>query len=78
MYTAQTLYGASPMIPSGTPAAPLPAGADDLGTGWRTLINPHNPLTILGVLLAITIGAVGVAGSARVGPVKVSGSAGKS
>jgi hypothetical protein len=52
--------------------------ADDMGgNSWQTLINPRNPLFVFGVVLAVTVGAVGVAGAARVGPVKASGSVGK-
>jgi hypothetical protein len=76
MYTAQGLYGASPQMPAATSAAPLHS-ADDLGSGWQSLISPRNPLVIFGAVLAVTLGAVGVAGAARVGPVKVSGSGGK-
>jgi hypothetical protein len=78
MYTAASQYGATPQIPSQV-ATPLEgAMADDMGgNSWQTLINPKNPLFFFGVVLAVTLGAVGVAGSARVGPVKASGSVGK-
>jgi len=78
MYTAQSMYGATPQMPNQV-ATPLEgAMSTDLSDGsWKTLINPHNPLFIFGVVLAVTVGAVGVAGSARVGPVKASGSVGK-
>jgi len=79
MYTAASMYGATPQIPNQV-ATPLEgAMADDMKSGsWHTLVNPRNPLFVFGVVLAVTLGAVGVAGSARVGPVKVAGSAGKS
>jgi hypothetical protein len=78
MYTAASQYGATPQIPN-LVATPLEgAMADDLSSGsLKTLINPKNPLFVFGVILAVTLGAVGVAGSARVGPVRASGSVGK-
>lgn len=38
----------------------------------HTLWHPDSPLLVLGVILAVTIGAAGVAASGRVGPVKAS------
>jgi hypothetical protein len=78
MYTAQSMYGATPQVPSQV-ASPLEgAMADDMGgNSWQTLINPRNPLFVFGLVLAVTLGAVGVAGAGRVGPVRASGSVGK-
>lgn len=78
--TAAELYGTSPVLPSGTTSAPLGdhiGGDPDVGS-WRSLVNPRNPLVIFGIILAVTVGAAGFAGSARVGSVRVAGSAGKS
>ena len=78
--TAAELYGTSPVLPSGTTSAPMGAhvgGDSDVGS-WASLVNPRNPLVIFGVILAITVGAAGFAGSARVGSVRVAGAAGKS
>jgi hypothetical protein len=78
MYTAAQMYGATPQIPNQVSTPLEGAMADDLSSGsLKTLINPRNPLFFFGVVLAVTLGAVGVAGSARVGPVKASGSVGK-
>lgn len=41
------------------------------------LFSPSNPLTWFGVFLLVTVGAAGMAGSVRLGKVKVSASAGK-
>jgi hypothetical protein len=41
------------------------------------LLSPRNPLFILGLILAITVGAASAAGSVRVGKAKLSVSAGK-
>lgn len=76
MYASQ-LYGASPQMPTAAGSPLQHAGADDIGGGWRSLVNPHNPLTWFGVALAVTAGAIGVAGSARVGTVAVSAKAGR-
>lgn len=81
MMTAQELYGCTPQAPSwGSVAAPTEAmGSTGYGMdgGWRTLVNPHNPLFWFGVLLLSTVGFAGVAGSARLGPAKVSAAIGK-
>ena len=77
--TAASLYGAAPSLPQGASSAPFGQRVTDTDVGsWRSLVSPRNPLVIFGVILAVTVGAAGFAGSARVGPVKVAGSAGKS
>jgi hypothetical protein len=40
------------------------------------LVSPQNPLFWFGLLLATTVGLVGVSGSARIGRAKVSASVG--
>lgn len=54
---------------------PLATGTDGLG-GWRTLVDPRNPLAWLGLFILATVGFASVAGSARVGSAKVSASVG--
>lgn len=77
MFTAQSLYGATPQVPQ-VAASPLQAAAsDDLGTGWRALVDVRNPLVIFGGILAVTVGLAGVSGSARLGSLRASASAGK-
>jgi len=74
---AQQLYGASPQAPSyGPAAAPTQAMAhtDDIRTGVRGLVDPANPLVWFGVVLLITVGAAGAAGSVRLGQAKLSAS----
>lgn len=76
MYWAETLYGTQPQIPGGTagvskPTAGMSLDRDGL-SGAAALIDPRNPLFVFGVLLAATLGAIGVSGSARLGPAKVS------
>ena len=74
-FSASALYGATPQAPSYGVAAPTQTmGTDDIITGWKGLLDPHNPLFWFGVVLAVTFGAAGVAGSVRVGRAKVSGS----
>lgn len=76
--TAASLYGAAPQMPNLVVAGPLqPASSDDLGTGWKALVNPKNPLVWFGGILAVTVGLVGVAGSVRLGKAKVSASVDK-
>lgn len=77
MYNASSVYGCTPQAPSYGVAAPTQTmGTDDLRTGWRGLIDPANPLLWLGGLILVTVGAAGVAGSARLGAAKVSASLG--
>jgi hypothetical protein len=67
------VYGATPQAPSYGVAAPTERMAtDDLVTGWKGLIDPNNPLFWFGVVLAVTFGAAGVAGSVRLGRAKLS------
>ena len=78
MFTASSIYGSQPQAPSFGVAAPTAMmGTDDLATGWRAFIDPHNPVVWLGGILAATVGLAAVAGSARVGPVKVGAAVGK-
>ena len=73
MYTAQSLYGATPQAPAAGIAAPTQTMAtDDIKAGWRGLVDPNNPLFWFGVVLAVTFGAAGVAGSVRLGRAKLS------
>lgn len=73
MYTAQSVYGVQPQMPSLGIAAPTQTMAtDDLKSGARALINPANPLFWFGLVLAVTFGAAGVAGSVRLGKAKAS------
>ncbi len=75
--TAASLYGTAPVV---TATVTHPAAADAAmpgKTGWRSMVDPHNPLVWFGAILLITVGAAGVAGSARVGPAKVTGALGK-
>jgi hypothetical protein len=75
VYTAQTLYGATPQAPSYGVAAPTQAMAtDDVAAGWRGLVDPANPLMWFGVVLLVTFGMAGVAGSVRLGRAKLSAS----
>jgi len=75
--TAASIYGTAP-VTVGSVAPPVAATAvGPTSTGWRAAVDPRNPLLwMLGIVL-VTVGAAGVAGSARVGPAKVSGALGK-
>ncbi|GAA4699836.1 hypothetical protein [Phytohabitans rumicis] len=73
MYTAASLYGSTPQAPSYTQPAPM-AYTDDLASGVRGLLDPNNPLFWFGVVLAVTLGAAGAAGSVRLGKAKLSAS----
>lgn len=78
MWDAASLYGATPQAPSyapGVAAAPTQRmGTGDLTTGWKGLFDPGNPLFWVGVVLLVTVGAGGVAGSVRLGRAKFAGS----
>lgn len=68
MYDARSVYGATPQAPSYGIAAPTQQMAtDDITAGWKGLVDPNNPLMWFGVILLITVGAAGVAGSVRLG-----------
>lgn len=75
MYSAQSLYGATPQAPSYGVAAPTQTMAtDDIASGVRGLIDPNNPLVWFGAILLVTVGAAGIAGSVRLGRAKLSAS----
>lgn len=77
MYTANTLYGATPQAPSYGVAAPTQAMAtDDLRAGVRGLLDPGNPLLWFGGVLLVTVGLASVAGSVRLGRAKLQASLG--
>lgn len=73
-------YPSANMAPSNGVQAPTAHMARSAETehGWRTAVDPHNPVLWLGVIVAAAVGLAGLAGSARLGPIKVSGSVGKS
>lgn len=74
-FDAQSLYGATPQAPSYGVAAPTQAmGTDDIAAGWKGLVDPNNPLFWFGAILLVTVGAVGVAGSVRLGRARVAAS----
>jgi len=75
---ASNLYGTAPVIiPAVSPQVAMSATDDSPNGGLRSLVDPHNPIMWFGVLLLVTVGAAGVAGSVKLGPAKVSGSVGK-
>lgn len=76
---AEMLYGPTAQLPTAEVTAPterLNLGSAE--HSWASLASPHNPLTWFAAILLITVGAAGVAGSARVGPAHVSASLGQS
>ena len=80
MFTASQLYGTSPQVPvAGVAAVTQPMGvySQGVGDGYKSLIDPHNPLMWFGVFLLATVGAAGVSGSARLGPARASAGLGK-
>lgn len=79
MYDARTLYGIQTQVPSGSGAASPMAymGTDNIRSGVRGLLDPHNPLVWLGGLLLVTVGAAAFAGSVKLGPARVSAAVGK-
>lgn len=77
MYDARSVYGVQPQMPSIGIAAPTQHMATDhIKGGLRGLLDPQNPLMWFGALVLVTVGAASVAGSVRLGPAKVSVSAG--
>ncbi len=78
MYTATQIYGARPQPPAAGIAAPTQSiGVGFEVGGFRELLNPSNPLLWFGVILAVTLGAAAVSGSARLGKTQLNASVGK-
>lgn len=77
MYASQ-IYGIGTQVPTGSGAAAPTAymGTDNITSGVRGLLDPHNPLVWLGGLLLVTVGAAAFAGSVKLGPARVSASVG--
>lgn len=74
MFTAASVYGATAAAPSyQAPTTQIMAPAAWPG-GVAGLLSPHNPVFWVGVVLAVTVGALGVAGSVRLGEAKLSAS----
>lgn len=70
MFDPQSIYGMTPQAPSYQAAAtPTQGMAIDSGVrmGWRGLLDWNNPLFWVGVVLVVTFGAAGAAGSVRLG-----------
>jgi hypothetical protein len=79
MFSVYDQIGLRPIAPAtggGSVATPTQSSAlteDDTMSRWGI----DNPLVWLGAFLLVTVGAASVAGSVRVGKVKVSAAAGK-
>lgn len=72
---ASDLFGIRAQAPSYGTAAPTQGmGVDLHAGGWRALVDPGNPLVVFGVVLLVTVGAAGMAGSVRLGRAKLSAS----
>jgi hypothetical protein len=81
-WTASDLYGMPTMMgtPNAVTAAPTQHMAPNdapFTTTWKGLFDVRNPVFWFGVVLFVTVGAAGAAGSIKLGPAKVSGSVGK-
>lgn len=77
MFDSQSLYGCTPQAPSYGVAAPTQSMAtDQLASGVRGLLDPHNPLVWFGAILLVTVGAAGFAGSVKLGKAKLSANVG--
>lgn len=80
-YTAGAMYGAAVQVPTAATGVShsIPGmGPDTDKRGWRALVDTHNPLMWAGLLILVTVGAAGGAGSVRLGRAKASASVGKS
>jgi hypothetical protein len=74
------MYGTTTQVPvAGVAAVTQPMGVYGQGAanGYKSMLDPHNPLMWLGVFLLATVGAAGVSGSARLGPARASAGVGK-
>lgn len=78
MWTAADIYGTAPVyMPAVQPDSFGGTDVTSTTAGWRSLVDPKNPIVWFGVLLLVTVGAAGVAGSVKLGPAKVGGAIGK-
>lgn len=80
MFWATDQYGTNAQVPVGGVAAvtqPMGIYSQGAANGYKSLIDPHNPITWFGLFLLATVGAAGVSGSARLGPARASAGIGK-
>jgi uncharacterized membrane protein YedE/YeeE len=69
------IFGVQAQQPSYGVAAPTQGIGVSVGaSGLASLLDPGNPLMWFGLVLGVTVGAIGVAGSVRLGGAKVSAS----
>lgn len=74
MFTAASVYGATPATPLYQAPTTQVMAPSAWPSGVAGLLSPHNPVFWVGVVLAVTIGALGVAGSVRLGEARLSAS----
>lgn len=74
MFNAANTYGAAPIAPSYQAPTSQIMAQDSIPGGLRGVLSPHNPLFWFGAVLLATFGALGVAGSVRLGEAKLSAS----
>lgn len=74
MFTAAEQYGTA--VPTYGVAAPTQQMATDpnFRAGLRGLVDLNNPLFVFGLIMAVTLGLAGAAGSIRVAKTRVSAS----
>lgn len=78
-FTAASTYGIGAQGPSYVAAAPTQDMAPDpFSGGWRRLVDPNNPLFWAGVVILVTLGAAGLAGSVRLGKARLTAELGQS
>ena len=74
-FDVYSMTGLAPRDAGPVPVGPTQHVAVDAHT-VTSVVSPQNPLFWFGLLLATTVGLVGVSGSARIGRAKVSASVG--
>lgn len=79
MLMASDIYGTAPVyMPAVQPDTAISAtDVTSTTTGLRSLVDPKNPVVWFGVVLLITVGAAGFAGSVKLGPAKLGAAVGK-
>ena len=76
--TAANIYGTAPTFIGSVPAQTAMDATDSIGSGgWKSLTKPSNPVFWFGVVLLVTVGAAGLAGSVRLGPASIKANIGK-
>lgn len=75
--TAASIYGTAPTFIGAVVPDTAMSATDSARRGIKAFTDPQSPVLWLALVVLVTVGAAGVAGSVKLGPAKVGGAIGK-